>query len=97
MKRPTLAVFEKTSTGWGAFALDYPNTGGLGDSIEDTRANLLAGIGYVLEDPKEQSRVLSDTPCTQIDFSEFDPNHTGHYVIEWLTIDIPSTAEVKAA
>ncbi len=97
MKRPTLAIFEKTNTGWGAFALDYPNTGGLGGTLEETRQNLLEGIGYVLEDAKEQTRILTQPPCTSVDFSEFDPDHIGNYVIEWLNIDIPAqTTEIAA-
>lgn len=97
MTRSTLAIFEKTNSGWGAFALDYPNTGGLGDTIDETRLNLLEGIGYVLEDPRERARVLAEAPCASVDFSEFDPDHVGHYVIEWLSVEVPSqTAELAA-
>ena len=97
MKRTSLAVFEKTATGWGAFSLDFPNTGGLGETLDETRKSLLEGIAYVMDGTEERQRVLSTPPCTSIDFSEFDPTHEGHYVIEWLTIDVPSAEKAEAA
>ncbi len=97
MKRTSLTVFEKSNTGWSAFALDFPNTGGLGETIEDTRQNLLKGIAIVLEDNRELMRVLDSQPVTSLDFSEFDPDHIGQYVIEWLDVELPTRALTEAA
>ncbi|WP_419806512.1 type II toxin-antitoxin system HicB family antitoxin [Terriglobus sp.] len=96
MKRTSLVVFEKTETGWGAFSPDYP-TGGLGATLDETRKHLLEGIGYCLEEANERAKVVSTPPASTIDFSEFDPDHTGHYVIEWLSIDIPVAAQTEVA
>ena len=92
MTRSTLAVFEGGGDGWSAFALDFPGTGGLGDTLDETRQSLLEGIGYMLEQSDVCTRFLDNPPCTNIDFSEFDPSHTGHYVIEWLRVDVPASA-----
>ena len=96
MKRTSLAVFEKTETGWGAFSPDYP-TGGLGETLDETRQHLLQGISYCLSESGELQRALSTPPASTIDFSDFDPDHTGHCVIEWLSIDLPAAGQTEVA
>ena len=94
MTRSYLVVFEKTNTGWSAFAPDVPGTGGLGDRIEDSRQNLRKGIGYMLEDFLDRNEASPEAATTSIDFSEFDPDpSTSHYVIEWLSIELPSNRQ----
>ena len=99
MKRTTLAVFEGDGTdGYSAFSPDFPGTGGLGDTLDETRQNLREGIGYLLEeDNGVRTRFVTNGPSGSVNFAEFDPDHTGHYVIEWLAIDVPVAAEAVAA
>ena len=91
MTRSYLVVFEKTNTGWSAFAPDVPGTGGLGSQLEDTRQNLREGIGYMLEDYLERKQPCPEATTTSVDFSEFDPDPSNsHYEIEWLSVELPS-------
>ena len=97
MTRPTLAVFEGDgSDGYSAFAPDFPGTGGLGDTLDEARQSLLEGIGYLLEEGFDASRFLN-APSGSIDFAEFDPERTGHYVIEWISVEIPLAIQAAAA
>ena len=90
MTRKVLAVFEGDGTdGYSAFALDFPNTGGMGETLEETRDSLLKGIGYCLEEPVQLTDYLNSSPRVNVDFSEFDPDRNGHYVIEWLNVEVP--------
>lgn len=91
MKRTYLVVFEKCEHNWSAFAPDVPGTGGLGDTVEQTRQSLREGIGYMLQDHLERGLPFPEAVSTSVDFSEFDPNpEQSHYEIEWLTIDLPT-------
>ncbi len=93
MKRTYLVVFEKGVDSWSGFAPDVAGTGGLGDSFEEARESLRAGIGYMLEDALERGLSVPEAISTSVDFSEFDPNPAqSQYVIEWLTIDVPEGA-----
>ena len=97
MNRPTLAVFEGDSTdGYSAFAPDFPGTGGLGDTLEEARKSLLEGISYLLEESPERFS-LQGAPSGTIDFSEFDPEHTGHYVIEWINVEVAAATPAAVA
>ena len=97
MTRPTLAVFEGDGTdGYSAFAPDFPGTGGIGETLDEARQSLLDGIGYLLEESADVSRFLN-TPTGNIDFNEFDPDHTGHYVIQWIGVELPVAAQAAEA
>lgn len=90
MTRTYLVIFEKGFESWGAWAPDVPGTGGAGDTLEEARISLRAGIGYMLEDFVEQNQPFPEAKTTSIDFAEFDPNPSqSHYEIEWLAIHLP--------
>jgi predicted RNase H-like HicB family nuclease len=94
MTRTYLIVFEKgIDGGWGAFAPDVLGTGGLGDTLEKARESLREGIGYIFEDCLERGVPTPEAKSTSVDFADFDPKPSeSHYEVEWLTVEVPATA-----
>ena len=88
MKQEFLAVFERGERNWSAFAIDVPGTGGLGDTLDETRQNLLEGMQLYFEACEERGLTLPVAVSGSVDFNEFDPDHEQkHYVIEWLSFE----------
>lgn len=46
-------VFEKTSTGWSAYAPDLPGLGVASETIEETERLIREGIGFHIEGLRE--------------------------------------------
>jgi predicted RNase H-like HicB family nuclease len=90
MTREYLVVYEKGETNWSAFSPDIPGCGSLGDTVEDTRANMREAIEIYLSETAKAGEPIPEPTATTVDFKEFDPGHeTKQYVVEWLTISLP--------
>ena len=93
MTREYLVVYEKSPTNWSAFSPDIPGCGSLGDSLEDTRTSMREAMELYLNETANAGEVIPNADATSVDFREFDPNHeTKQYVIEWLAVQLPSSA-----
>jgi predicted RNase H-like HicB family nuclease len=90
MTREYLVVYEKCETNWSAFSPDIPGCGSLGDTIEDTRANMREAIKIYLNETAKAGDPIPEPTATTVDFEEFDPGHeTKQYMVEWLSVSLP--------
>jgi predicted RNase H-like HicB family nuclease len=90
MTREYLVVYEKCETNWSAFSPDIPGCGSLGDTIEDTRANMREAIEIYLNETAKAGDPIPEPTATTVDFEEFDPGHeTKQYMVEWLSVSLP--------
>jgi predicted RNase H-like HicB family nuclease len=93
MSRTYLVVFERNREGWSAFAPDIPNTGGLGNTLDEARRSLLEGISFAFAFAIEHAQPLPEPKTTNVDFSEFE-GHTSesHYEVEWVNVPRPQSS-----
>ena len=90
MTREYLVVYEKGETNWSAFSPDIPGCGSLGDTVEETRANMREAIELSLNETAKAGEPIPEPTATKVDFEEFDPGHeTKQYVVEWLSVSLP--------
>ena len=93
MTRDYLVVYEKGDTNWSAFSPDIPGCGSLGDTLDDTRANMREAMELYLTETVKAGETLPDAAATSVDFHEFDPDHqTKQYVVEWLSVPLPQSS-----
>ena len=93
MTRDYLVVYEKGDTNWSAFSPDIPGCGSLGDTLDDTRANMREAMELYLTEAAKAGESLPDATATSVDFHEFDPDHrTKQYVVEWLSVPLPQSS-----
>jgi hypothetical protein len=65
----------------------------LGDTLEDTRANMQEAVGLYLSETAKAAEPIPEAITSVVDFKEFDPGHEmKQYVVEWMKVKIP---EVK--
>ena len=90
MTREYLVVYEKGERNWSAFSPDVPGCGSLGDTVEDTRANMREALELYLSESAKAGEPIPEATATTVDFEEFDPDHeTKQYVVEWLRVSLP--------
>jgi predicted RNase H-like HicB family nuclease len=102
MTREYLVVYEKGANNWSAFSPDVPGCGSLGDTLEDTRANMRETLEVYLSETAKAGEPLPEAAATNVNFNEFDPGHeTKEYFVEWLSVPLPRslpfTEETQAA
>ena len=102
MTREYLVVYEKGDRNWSAFSPDLPGCGSLGDTVEETRANMREAMELYLEEIAKAAEPIPDASATSVNFAEFDPGHeTKQYVVEWLAVTLPQplspTVKTQAA
>jgi predicted RNase H-like HicB family nuclease len=102
MTREYLVVYERGDKNWSAFSPDVPGCGSMGESLEDTRANMREALELYLSETASAGEPFPEAIVTSVDFEEFDPGHeTKHYVVEWLRVSLPqliaSTRSTQAA
>ena len=102
MTREYLVVYEKGDANWSAFSPNVPGCGSMGDTLEDTRANMREALELYLAESAKAGEVIPEASATSVDFQEFDPAHeTKQYVVEWLRVSLPdqstSTRTTQAA
>jgi predicted RNase H-like HicB family nuclease len=98
MKREYLVVYEKGASNWSAFSPDVPGCGSLGDSLEDTRANMREAMELYMRETAKVGEPIPDAAATNVNFEEFDPGHeTKQYFVEWLTVSLPKPYSYKEA
>jgi predicted RNase H-like HicB family nuclease len=91
--RDYLVVYEKGEKNWSAFSPDIAGCGSLGDTLEDTRANMQEAVGLYLSETAKAAEPIPEAITSVVDFKEFDPGHEmKQYVVEWMKVKIP---EVK--
>jgi len=84
-----LVVYEKGANNWSAFSPDLPGCGSLGDSLEDTRANMREAVELYLSEAAKAGEPIPEATATSVNIDEFDPNHeTKEYFIEWLPVSL---------
>ncbi len=92
MTREYLVVYEKGEKNWSAFSPDIPGCGSLGDTLEDTRANMREAIALYLNETAKAGEPIPDAAAVSVDFREFDPEHeTKQYMVEWLAVPLPQS------
>jgi predicted RNase H-like HicB family nuclease len=90
MTREYLVVYEKGEKNWSAFSPDVPGCGSLGDTVEETRANMREVLELYLSETVKAGGPVPEPVATSVDFHEFDPDHqTKQYVVEWLSVPLP--------
>jgi predicted RNase H-like HicB family nuclease len=94
MNREYLVVYEKGENNWSAFSPDVPGCGSLGDTLEETRANMREAIEVYLKETAKAGEPIPEATATSVDFEEFDPGHeTKQYMVEWLGVSLPQTLQ----
>jgi len=94
MTREYLVVYEKGENNWSAFSPDVPGCGSLGDTLEETRANMREALELYLKETAKAGEPIPDAAATTVDFEEFDPDHeTKQYMVEWLSLALPQTLQ----
>ncbi|HXR37597.1 MAG TPA: type II toxin-antitoxin system HicB family antitoxin [Terracidiphilus sp.] len=98
MTREYLVVYEKGPNNWSAFSPDVPGCGSVGDSLENTRANMREAIEVYLSETAKAGEPIPDAIAKSVDFEEFDPGHeTKQYFVEWLPVSLsPSSSFTEA-
>jgi predicted RNase H-like HicB family nuclease len=92
MTREYLVVYEKGAKNWSAFSPDIPGCGSLGDTIEETRANMREAIELYLRETAKAGESIPPATATGVDFEEFDPDYKGkQYFVEWLQVSLPKS------
>jgi predicted RNase H-like HicB family nuclease len=90
MTREYLVVYEKGATNWSAFSPDVTGCGSVGDTVEDTRANMCEALEFHLNETAKAGEPIPEPTATAINFEEFDPGHeTKQFVVEWLSVLLP--------
>ena len=92
-----LVVFEQGATSWSAFSPDVPGCGSLGDTLDETRANMREAIEVYLNETVAAGEPIPPPRGAIVNFEEFDPEREAkQYVVEWMIVSIPETA-IQAA
>jgi predicted RNase H-like HicB family nuclease len=92
MTREYLVFYEKGANNWSAFSPDLPGCGSLGDSLEDTRANMREAVELYLIETAKAGEPIPDALATTVNIDEFDPGHeTKEYFLEWLPVSLPQS------
>jgi predicted RNase H-like HicB family nuclease len=89
MNREYLVVYEKGPKNYSGFSPDVPGCGSMGDTVEDTRANLREALEFHLFELAKAGDPIPETCTTTVNFEEFDPEHEETFVVEWITISLP--------
>jgi predicted RNase H-like HicB family nuclease len=102
MTREYLVVYEKGVKNWSSFSPDIPGCGSVGDSLEETRANMRDAMELYLAETAKAGEPIPEATATSVNFEEFDPGHEmKQYVVEWLRMNLPerhaSTRSTQAA
>lgn len=97
MTRDYLVVFEKAMDGWGAFPADDFGCGAMGETLEDAREQYKTMFTGYLTDIAQHGNALPEPLATSVNFEDIDPDHkTKHYVVEWLTVELPTSLSEAA-
>jgi len=97
MTRNYLVVFEQDAANWSAFSPDVEGCGSLGDTLEDTRANMREAMELYLRETAAAGEPIPAAHPAIVNFDEFDPKREAKlYVVEWLTVSLPESATQAA-
>ena len=91
MKKDFLVVFEAGPNNFSAFAPDIPGCYALGDTVEIARERFLEAARAHLDWMASDHDPLPEPVTTSFDFAR-EEGEVGHYVVEWLPVDVPEPA-----
>jgi predicted RNase H-like HicB family nuclease len=97
MKKTFLVVYEKGRRNYSGFAPDVRGCGGLGDTLEEVRADLQLALELYMDACLEFGQPLPEPTTNTVTLpieGETDPKTT--YVVERLTINMPKPKLTKA-
>jgi predicted RNase H-like HicB family nuclease len=97
MTREYLVVYEKGPSNWSAFSPDVPGCGSVGDTLEDTRANMREALEIFLMESAKAGEPIPEASARSVDFEEFDPGHEAQYFVEWIQVTLPESAKPAKA
>jgi predicted RNase H-like HicB family nuclease len=93
MTREYLVFYEKGANNWSAFSPDLPGCGSLGETLEETRANMREAVELYLIETAKASEPIPEALATTVNIDEFDPGHeTKEYFLEWLPVSLPQSS-----
>jgi predicted RNase H-like HicB family nuclease len=96
MTREYLVFYEKGENNWSAFSPDLPGCGSLGETLEETRANMRDAVELYLSETVKAGEPIPDAVATNVNINEFDPDHeTKEYFVEWLEVSVPQSQSFK--
>ncbi len=96
MKKTFLVVFEKGKKNYSGFAPDVSGCGGLGDTLDEVRADLQFGLELYMDACIEMGYPLPEPQATTVTLpieGETDPKTT--YVVEHLSVKMPKPRPAK--
>jgi predicted RNase H-like HicB family nuclease len=92
-----LVVFERGATNWSAFSPDVPGCGSLGETLDETRANMREAIDVFLNETLAAGELIPVPKGAVVNFEEFDSEREAkQYVVEWMNVSIPNTGTQAA-
>jgi predicted RNase H-like HicB family nuclease len=91
MTKDFLVVFEAGPKNYSAFAPDIPGCYALGDTVEITRQRFLEAAKAHLDWMASDHDPIPEPVTTSYDFARQEEGEVGHYVVEWLPIQMPQT------
>jgi predicted RNase H-like HicB family nuclease len=98
MTREYLVFYEKGPNNWSAFSPDLPGCGSLGDTLEETRANMREAVEFYLSEAAKAGEPIPEATATSVNIDEFDPNHeTKEYFVEWLSVSLPQSHSYRTS
>lgn len=93
MKRTFLVVYEKGPEGYSGFSPDISGCISVGNTIEEMRTNYKEAVDLYLEGCLEFGEPLPEPTSKTITLPlEGEPDSHAEYVVEWLTVDIPTSS-----
>jgi predicted RNase H-like HicB family nuclease len=90
MTREYLVVYEKSKANWSAYSPDIPGCGSLGDTLDETRANLREAIVLYLTEAMKAGEPIPRSEKRSVHFPRPEEGHGIEYwVIERLKTEDP--------
>jgi predicted RNase H-like HicB family nuclease len=92
MTKDFLVVFEAGPKNFSAFAPDIPGCYALGDTVEITRQRFLEAAKAHLDWLASDHDPIPEPVTSSFDFAREEEGEVGHYVVEWVPIEVPEPA-----
>jgi predicted RNase H-like HicB family nuclease len=99
MKKRFLVVYEHGKRNYGGFAPDIPGCISTGKTLPEIRRMMREALESHLEFMASDGDAMPTPVTTTFDFStDDDPKgEVDHYVVEWMTIEVPVSKETRHA
>jgi len=100
MKQKFLVVYEHLKRNYGGFAPDIPGCCSTGKTLKKMREMMREALEFHLEGMAEDGDLMPQPVTVSVDFKEMDEiekGEVGHYVVEWLEIEVPVSKQGSEA